>query len=460
MANKLTLESEVKASYTTVNNRTKMLKIAVVVFCADIDRTFREVTKINIREQADEETFNKVKQSFFNLRGMTLDQFNRALILFITIRDINAHLYMKKPIFIDEDLIEYFSKIAKPIKAIAIERKLTMFGMAYVLSFFAIRYQIWNFCAHFFKTSYFEDVGKNGPSEYQSYFNAYVKHRAVRYNNPGYVDNVDVPYLNATYRNNIVNIIFEMERASFNKIKSTPYELYGSFQSLMSKISVLNGKDELISSISNLRNAILHGFLLFDDFTMNDNQTTINLTPNYIINVLLKVKEAVSVDSNYEEVVASIEQFGTDLLHNYALRLVEVSHKIIDKRLLTAEKLDSRIDNIRSAYERLNTINRERCKNASLLVGGKPVDWTVWQSKFLDFIPRPLFTKTLKIIQLNSEVGFKIGDFVSKQKQIYLVDTETNLEYQNTINGKYLKDIKLEKIEDFCPSISLYKAIL
>ena len=109
-----------------------------------------------------------------------------------------------------------------------------------------------------------------------------------------------------------------------------------SFKNMLNNIHELD--DDIKKNINNLRNYWLHGKLLND--VIIDGNKTFKFDLNLIIDTLALLKNKIQINSIYKDIICDIDEFGQSLFNFYILRLIEVSHKILDVRLLTCEKLD------------------------------------------------------------------------------------------------------------------------
>ena len=119
----------------------------------------------------------------------------------------------------------------------------------------------------------------------------------------------------------------------------------------------------------------------------------------------------------------------------YVLRLVELSYKILDNRLLTEDKLESRLSNIDNSFSRLIGVEPKIFETFSNLIDSYTITWSVAPSKFLDRIPRSFSCEKLIIAKIHSDYGFTIGDFKTERTDIILIANDVYGNDKNLVNG-------------------------
>ena len=92
------LNQAVSSAFALPDSQTKTIKAAIVGLCSEADRFFRLSFNLYIYSQVTEKEFYEIKGPFPNFRKLTLEQFNRLLFTFVSIRDVSAHLFLNKPI--------------------------------------------------------------------------------------------------------------------------------------------------------------------------------------------------------------------------------------------------------------------------------------------------------------------------------------------------------------------------
>ena len=199
---------------------------------------------------------------------------------------------------------------------------------------------------HLFKKCYFSDVLSPTSQEMYNHLDNYAMPGKIHYKNEN-LQQIDVNQLNSLILRNITNIVFEIEKASLNNdLKSRGQA--STFTKEIERLAEVNNQQK----IRTLRNAFFHGYYLFDSFTP-PYEKEVDLTFDFIINILSTLRNSVVNIEKYKYLVKSIEEFGMDLLNFFFARILELSYKILDNRLLTAEKIDSRTKSTNSTFERI-----------------------------------------------------------------------------------------------------------
>lgn len=155
---KFSLNDSIDSVYSVVDKKVLGIKASVINLCSDIDRYFRLVLSIDICDYLDEEQYDRVIGLFPSLSCMSIEQFNRFINMIKNIRTINAHLHLRKPIFIDDDLEYVLSSLVKPQYKVRVNNKLTMYGQMYVLIFISQKYNLWPFITSYYRNAYFDEI--------------------------------------------------------------------------------------------------------------------------------------------------------------------------------------------------------------------------------------------------------------------------------------------------------------
>lgn len=444
------IELTVKKAYFKLDKRVINTKSAFIGLCTDIDRFFNSHFGFKMNEKIDEKKLSNVYKIFPKLSGLNCEQFNRILILFSNIRAVNAHLLKNTQIIVDEDLIDYFTSIAEPKYQITQENKLTLYGCFYLLSFLSCKYQIWPFVVLFIRPEVLDKEEKNDFNAIQQKVEKFHQELCGNgkpfFNTNEIDDKKDLQYLNDKCKASLTQIFFSIEKV-FIRSKFTTFNS-PSFRIMLNNINELNNEDK--DKILDLRNAWLHGKLL-NDIVADENKTfTFNL--DLVINTLDLLKSKIKYNALYGELVSDINDFGQSIFNYYVLRLIEVSYKILDVRLLTSEKLDERIKNSLFAFENFNKVDFSFYKKISPIMDEK-IRHKITKEKFSDKMTRRIETDQIKIFYLHSDTGFQIGDFHSDLTDLVLTETDVYPEYQNKINGKYLSEYQFKTKIEVCPHI-------
>ena len=83
------------------------------------------------------------------------------MILFVNIRGVNAHLYLSKPIYLDDDLKYFIISNTHPSYILEDDNKITIYGAVLILMLMAQKYMVWPFCTSFFRCEFFMEIGKS-----------------------------------------------------------------------------------------------------------------------------------------------------------------------------------------------------------------------------------------------------------------------------------------------------------
>ena len=457
---KVSLNETLNCAYRVIDKDVIGIKSSVISICSDIDRYFRLRFNFNIsNDELDIDKYFEIINEFPSLKGLLLNQFRHLLKVFTNIRDISAHLHLCKDVEIHDDLKVYLIKIIKPKYDISINGKLTAYGQAFVLSFLSHKYNLWNFYITYFKRTHFAETyimsGKD-----LSLFQTNEQHLMQKYCGIGKpinttsCSNIEYQYLNNLLKKHMTNIIFNLEkdcsntRKSNNKAKSLSRYLNSSYEF---DLDVESYKLLII-----LRNSWFHGVML-DENNNCDNENSL-LSFEFVMNSLIKIKSTLKRNENkYHNSIVSINEFANAILNFYVLRLVELSYKLLDSRLLTEDKVESRIEKLSNAYNRLIDTDTSYLRLAGRLIDPEYMEYRVAGAKFLDNLTRTTICENLKVIKLHSYNGFEIGKFKTEKQDLFMVLVELDEKYQNTINGKYLKKYSLTGENKLGSKISIFE---
>lgn len=458
---KLRLVKSIKDNYRYVIEPLVNVKSAFISICADIDRYIRLSTGCEIRKELDEGTVEKLKELYPCLSGLNTEQWNRLLLVYINIRNDNAHLYQNKPIYLDRDILSYLEALVNPeMTPVVHENELTLYGAYYVLAFLAQKFQLWLFVTSLMRGQNFSDMGKKEFAAFQKD----SQHRLQEFCGIGKpIGNaegqrmVDLAYLNDTLRRELTSVFLGLEAVALDK--SLCLGISPSFRSVLGNIPPITQNQALFDRMTELRNIWFHGHWLGDDVTMPDGSRK-RFDFYEAIETLRMLREALIDYEKYDSVTLQIESFGKALLDLKVLRLVEVSYKILDSRLLTLPKLEERLSNMAKAYEMFIAVEDRYYEAASSLLLSGPVTWYVCAAKFsnADYLPRETKVEELKIIKLHSDSGFDIGHFHTNVQDLILCDVVLPDGFSLTINGRALSQYPLVLCRDVCKRIKVYRA--
>lgn len=431
---KIVLNQTLDSAYKMIDSNLVELKSAIIGLCSDIDRYFKVAFDVNLNKEIDEESFRRILYVYPQFSRLNIEQFNRFVLLFINIRAIHAHLYLSKPIFVDDDLKEFMCSLFKPQYFLVDDRKLTVYGCVVVLGIFAQKYMIWPFVSSFFRHEFFSEIGKskemsNFQTNQQRILNKICGIGKPLTQNAEKVSGVDTQYVNDALKKTFTLIFFDLEKVL------TPIE---SCRNKTPSIAGMLRRDQnfdeaVINDVAKLRNCWFHGYFINDFVETNDGGFI--FTFDFACKVLEEVSEIGKRDlARYGLVVNDISYFAINFYNFYVLRLVEVSYKILDKALLTEDKLESRLDNMDMAFKRFINVEASYFEKLSKLYHQEQMRWSVGASKFLDFLPRKFDTSNLRILKLHCDNGFTIGDYKTYRKDIVLAVVKFENHEFNRVN--------------------------
>ena len=458
---KLRLTKTIKKNYKFITKPLLEVKSAFIAICADIDRYIRLSIGCEIREELDDSTVSRLQKLFPRLSKMSLDQWNRLIFIFLDIRNNNAHLYQNKPIFIDKDILSYLTQLVAPeMDAVSEGNELTVYGAYYVLSFLSQKFQLWPFISSLLDGRNFDGMGKK---EFPT-FRIKSQHLLQEFGGIGKpIGNCGGPcktslmHINDTLRRELTSVFLGLEAVAIDQefaIKYSP-----SFRTILGNIEEIEERGELSKRLIELRNIWFHGHWLGDEVVLPDG--TRKIFDFYeTIETLRMLKEALAGCERYNSVTTQIESFGKALLDMKVLRLVEVSYKLLDSRLLTDDKLEERVANLEKAYSILSVTEEGYLNAAASLLGNGPIAWKLSAAKFsnADSFPRKTVTDELKIIILDSQTGFDIGEFHTDAKTLALCEVCLPDEFSLSVNGKKLKEYRICLEHELCTKIKIYRA--
>lgn len=432
------------------------MKSALMGLCTDIERYFRIAFDVDLNEEITQQEFEKVLRCFPLLKSINLEQYNRLVLLFINIRGISAHLFLTKPLHLDNDLKEFIKKEVHPRYFIENDGLLTIYGCAIILSLFAQKYMIWSFCTCFFRHEYFFDIGRSDAMSAFQIEQQKILNGACGTGKPIVESKIsdvkaDQLFLNDTLKRCLTRVFFDLEN-TLSETKKCCGKV-PSIASILKRSPAFN--EDLISEIVELRNCWFHGCFIGDRIYSKTDHTKFTL--KYAINILKKILKTTECDKNYFfKVINDIYYLGQGFFNHYVLRLIEVSYKILDKRLLTEDKLESRLDNAETAYAHFLEIDSEIYELFADLITYDNLRWKVGASKFLDKMPRGFDTNELKIAKIHSYSGFQIGDYKTSRMDIVLVILDgLNKNFENLINGKSIESLKYDTVKEYSKFIKV-----
>ena len=431
---RFSLTDPVSKCYDKIDKNTIELKSGFIGLCTEIDRYFRLAFSMDLNKPIGNyhtEAFDKI---FPNLSSLTRSQLEQLRRIYCEIRNINAHLFFSKPIYITSELADKLVNIAIPKFDISYNGELTIFGMLYVLAFICQKYQMWPFLSECFKSTYFFDITKKETSKIQTetehYLQTFCGLGKPRSENQNTI-NMESQYINDTCKRYMTKVFFALEKSilrwSFSSHKSP------SFSCLLKNNMPFSRDNELTSDLIRLRNYWFHGNAIFDTFSNENEESRISL--EYVMSAFAKLKSLLKDSESYKVVITLIEEFGERLMHFYVLRIIEVSYKILDKRLLTKDKVESRIIGANQVFARFEKVSPKYFETALKLINEESFSYSVHAPRFLGFRPRTTSGRSLRILKITSKYNLSIGNFQSNQNEVCLALVDIDKKYLNTING-------------------------
>lgn len=457
---KNSLTQTIDQAYAFADSNLVEVKSAVIGLCADIERYFKVAFDVNLNEEIEYESFRRITYVFPRFASLTIEQFNRFILLFTSIRGINAHLYLSKPVFIDEDLKEFVLNNFNCEYSIEKDRKLTLYGAAVILAMLAQKYMIWPFCTSFFRFEYFKEIERGDKMSsfqvgQQKVFNEICGRGKPLTHLAEPVSGVEFSYINDVLKRCLTLVFFDLEKLLLNVKSCRNYSI--SLSKMLIRTDLFS--EDLIDKIIKLRNCWFHGTFIGDVITYNDEE--FEFTLEFAVEVLKELKDLANANIERLGLIATdIEYFGQNFFNFYALRLVEVSYKILDNRVALEEKLEGRLDNMSFSFDRFDNIKPEVYEMFADLMDHDEARWSVGASKFTDKRPRKFDTANLRILKLHSENGFLVGKMKTERKDIVLVDVLINEEYKNLVNGLDLQELNGTKIKECSRYITVEKVEL
>ena len=216
----------------------------------------------------------------------------------------------------------------------------------------------------------------------------------------------------------------------------------------------LGCSQELIDKIIKIRNCWLHGCYISEKIKFNEEILEFSL--EFVIEVLIELLEIIKKYPNdFTKVINQIASLGKSFLDFYVLRIIELSFKIIDKRLLIQEKLDDRLDMLSKAFDRFVVIGPDLFELISKLISKDNIKWRLNGNKFTDKRKREFICSNLKIAKIYCPNGFIIGDYKTDRQNIVLALVQLRDENKNLINGYDINNINYFGEKEYSNFISI-----
>lgn len=446
------LEKTLFSAFKYVSDAVIRSKSGLVGFCSEIDRFLTITLGININKEITMEQANSLFEYFPNLKTMPFNLLEKLFFLIKDIRNVSAHLFLSSELTVDIELLKFLSKIVEPLYKVEVDGKLTIYGCAYVLSFICQKYQTWPFITNYFN----KDIcgfKSNELSKIQTEINKHCQsYCGIAY--PLYPENHPIPkgeliYLNDLIKSTLNKIFFKLEFILSKGVMARTND-NRSFIHIL-KHSKTGFSNKLINKLNSIRNLWFHGTMIYDkikdDYIEEFNLKTISDT-------LVELLEECEIDGRrYKVIIDAIRSMGFQLYDFCSLRLVEVTYKLLDRKLFDETKIEERITNSVKAFTRLIKTNEYGFLEAAYNLAPNAHKYVVAAAKFTDIFPRSIRTSNLKIYKINSMNGIKINDIVTKETEVYiclLVNGNNEPLYKNhELNKICEKDVyELEAILD------------
>ena len=379
-------------------------------------------------------------------------------MLFVNIRTIVAHLYISKPVYLDSDLEAFIKDNLESKYQIAVDKRLTVYGSILILTMMAQKYMIWPFCTSFLRCEFFNEIGRgeemsNFQIEQQKTFNSICGNGKPLTQNAEPVRGVEATYLNGVLKRCLTLVFFDLEKVLRNYKGCKPKA--ASLASMLKNHPLFT--EDVISKIVILRNCWFHGSFIGD--VVEYEGTKFEFTLEFAIETLKQIAKVGKNDMlRFGLVVNDISYFGQNFFNYYVLRLIEVSYKLLDKRLLTEEKLEERLSNVDTAFSRFSKVESETFEMFADLTNHNELRWKIGAAKFLDKSPRKFDCGNLIIAKIHCDSGFEIGNFRTERKEIVLVDVDLEDENLNLINGLRISDMETTLEKRYSKFITVVKA--
>jgi hypothetical protein len=426
--------------------------------CADIQRFFKFRLNVILTDKTPIDINDDFIKTFPVLAKITPLQLEQLQYLFCKIRTVNSYLFLNIPIIIPAELQEFFKTLPTPQYQIVSGDELTVYGMLYVLAFFSQKYQLNAFISEYCQSKYFFNFLKNQTGEMQTtmqhYFGAICGKGKADVTCEKPFEKTDVVSFNDLYRRQLTKILFGIEKCILKWNLSTKKE--PKFPYLLSCNEPFRRHNQITTQIIKLRNYCFHGAALFDEII--DNHEPVCFTLDYLTSTLIRLKNLLKNEPDYAYVLQLISEFGEKLMRFPLLRAVEESYKLLEKKLLDEEKLDTKIETLFRLTERLEYLPPNYFDTAEALIDKDEISFPVNASRFPDLLPREMKTEHLKIVKLTSDSRIKLGEFTSLHKEFYFVFVDIADENYNAINGILPIDLPLKIEKYYSSKLGVYTA--
>ena len=451
-----TFNQAVSVAFALPDTTTKLIKTSLIGLCSDVDRYFRVNFGVDMYEEVNEKDFYKIKGVFPNFRSLNLEQFNRLLFTFISIRDLSAHLFLNKPIYLDDDLKEYIKGLVDSPYSLTNGKEATLFGIICVVLLFSQNHQLWYLNTGIMRHTIFSEVQKSSIAQFQQDFQKKYSvlvgiGKPCRPEEYLFITKTDITFFIEEVKKTLTRLIFDFEGFSGKKQKMS--SRVSNIKIMLNKYDCLKDKQDLIERICILRNCWLHGYRLFDHIKVGDKDFDFDF--DYLFEILIDIKNAFAGTPRSYEILNDISRCGSSMIDFYTLRNIEISYKILDSKLFEQEKISERITKSVTAYQRAMSAEVWFYNGAKSLMHGNSKTWYLAANKFKDKKERMLKGDRIEVYEFTSDNGFDIGSIHIDNNEMVLTNIDCPIEDQLTINGKRLEDYK-EKVADTYGIFDIY----
>ncbi len=459
---KVFLRDNLDDAYRALGHDLAGFKSALLGLCIDIDRYLNIICQIDISEDADQEKFDKALKILPRFKSLSLEQFNRYLSLFRDIRVENAHYYLASPIHFDEDLEKFVRENAMvSLCRTSYQGNISVYGTVLVLALLSQKYMIWPFCTAFFENRYFFEITKHERGQFikqqQSFLELLCGNGKPSQQDEKRYSDPSKHYINDTLKRTLTSVFFDLEAMVIGE-EGHLRKWMPSFKTLLEDAELFD--KELASQITWLRNQWFHGTFVGDQVVYE------NETRPFTLELVLKIlndllKDVKSGESKPEQLVNDLNNASQAFFDFNVLRIVEVSYKILDSRLLMEEKLESRLNNAAFAFDKMMRASEELYEAFAGLRSDAFLSWKLKPAKFQDGTkPRKTLTANLKVFKIHCDSGFEIGEFKTSRQDIILADVDLEEEFANKVNGMDMPSLQGKEVGHLSKFITILETSL
>ena len=224
---KIKFTDSLNSIYSVSDEITLRLKSNVINLCSNIDRYYRLKYKIKIWHEIDDTAYNKIQNNFPFTKQMPLDLYNKLRQLYLEIRDINAHMFLLRPLLVSSDLEQYITSELNPSYAISVNGQLTAYGQAFIIGVMAQKYNLHTFIFAYFRPENFIEIAKLDDTKRNEFHleqitkieNFCGKGKPINFQGGKEYSHM----LNDVFKTNMTKILFALEKNCLGTSKSYEY---------------------------------------------------------------------------------------------------------------------------------------------------------------------------------------------------------------------------------------------